>query len=58
MDFFGGEEEFELRKQRDIIKTNYCKEHNIRLIRIPYYYTKNEVESIVLDILSPATITA
>lgn len=58
VDFFGGEEEFEVRKQRDTIKSNYCEEHNIRLIRIPYYYTKNEVEAIVLDILSPATITA
>lgn len=58
VDFFGGEDEFEIRKQRDAIKNNYCKEHNIHLIRIPYYYTKEEVESIILDILSPATITA
>lgn len=58
VDFFGGEEEFNARKQRDAIKTNYCKEHDIRLIRIPYYYTKDEIEAIILDILSPATITA
>ncbi len=32
----GDEEGFELQKLRDSIKTKYCKEHNIKLIRIPY----------------------
>lgn len=28
-------------KMRDTFKTNYCKNHNINLIRIPYYEFKN-----------------
>lgn len=35
-------------KQRDEIKTNYCKENGIRLVRIPYWDLKN-IETI-LDI--------
>lgn len=31
-------EDFETRKQRDEFKTNWCKENNIPLIRIPYYH--------------------
>lgn len=58
VDFFGGEEEFNIRKKRDEIKTNYCIKHNIHLIRIPYYFTKDEIQDIILNILSPATITA
>lgn len=33
---FGGEEEFAERKLNDYFKTNYCIEHNIKLIRVPY----------------------
>lgn len=41
--YFGGEgkwshsESLEIIQQRDNIKNNYCQEHNIKLIRIPYY---------------------
>lgn len=33
---WGGEEEFITRQYHDLIKNNYCKEHNIPLVRIPY----------------------
>lgn len=33
---FGGEKEYLNIKKRDKIKTNYCKKHNIKLIRIKY----------------------
>ena len=36
VEVFGGNEEFEKRKKHDEIKNNYCKEHNIPLLRIPY----------------------
>ena len=44
-------ENFEIAKQRDIEKTEYCKNKNIKLIRIPYYdeekldqeYLKNKI---------------
>jgi hypothetical protein len=34
--FHGDETGFELQKIRDNIKTNYCKDNNIKLLRIPY----------------------
>ena len=33
---FGGEDELLVRQRRDLIKTNYAKAHNIKLIRISY----------------------
>lgn len=36
VDFFGGKDEFELRKKRDEIKRNYCYSNNIRLLYISY----------------------
>lgn len=33
---FGGEEGFAELKLNDYFKTNYCAEHNIKLIRVPY----------------------
>lgn len=36
VDHFGGEEEFKKVKKRDAIKDQYCKDHGIKLIRIPY----------------------
>ena len=29
-------------KIRDEIKNNFCKNNNIKLLRIPYYYFNNE----------------
>lgn len=37
VDFFGGEAGFKQRKLHDAIKTEYCKNNNIRLLRIPYF---------------------
>lgn len=34
--YYGGEEKFIQRQQNDKIKTQYCKNNNIKLIRIPY----------------------
>ena len=34
---FGGEKAFNITKQNDLIKTNYCNYNMISLIRIPYY---------------------
>ena len=58
VDYFGGEEGLKLRIQNDQIKNEYCKTHNIKLIRIPYYKTKKEIFEIISDLTSPATITA
>ncbi len=36
VDFWGGEEEFRTLQKRDAYKTQWCKDNNIPLIRIPY----------------------
>lgn len=36
--FFGGEEQFKKQQIHDNLKRAYCKEHNIKLIEIPYNY--------------------
>lgn len=41
VDYFGGEEALKSTQSRDKIKTNYCKEHSIKLIRIPYWEFDN-----------------
>lgn len=37
VDYFGGQKWFEYTQRHDNIKTQYCKTHNILLLRIPYY---------------------
>lgn len=44
------EEEFVCLKKRDNIKTQYCKNNNIKLIRIPYFEFDN-IESILNELL-------
>lgn len=50
--FFGGDVAFEERKRRDQIKRDWCKEHGVTLLEIPYY----EDVKLVVDqrILLPA----
>lgn len=37
VDYFGGEEGFKKRVEHDKIKTQYCADNNIKLLRIPYF---------------------
>jgi len=41
VDHFGGEESFKNTRKRDFIKNEYCRNNNIPIIRIPYYYLNN-----------------
>ena len=44
VDHFGGEEHFKIQQERDARKNAYCEEHNIPLLRIPYYdYDKVDI---------------
>lgn len=36
VEYFGGEKEFKLIQKRDEIKNNYCRDNNIKLLRIRY----------------------
>ena len=39
--YFGGLDKFNERKRNDDIKSQYCKNNNIKLIRIPYWEYDN-----------------
>ena len=48
--FFGGEQQLQLQKTRDSIKTQWCKDNNIPLIRIPYtYLSKITLKDLLLE---------
>ena len=47
IEIFGGNREFTLTKIRDNIKTEYCLNNNIKLIRIPYW-EYNNIEQILV----------
>lgn len=51
INYFGGEENFKIQQERDQIKNEYCKTHNIPLIRIPYTH----YDKITIDDLRPET---
>lgn len=44
--FFGGDKVFEKQQERDMALRQYCKEHNIRLIEIPYW-ENNNIENVL-----------
>lgn len=46
VDFFGGVESFELTKVRDFLKDAYCRENDLKLLRIPYWEYK-QIENIL-----------
>ena len=48
VDYFGGEENFKEQQKRDKIKYNYCKEHDIPLLLIPYWEFNN-MENLVIE---------
>jgi len=47
VEVFGGEETFKKRQLLDKIKTSFCLNKNIKLIRIPYTMKNNDVESYI-----------
>ena len=59
IEYFGGEEHYIKQVANDKIKNKYCLDHNIKLIRIPYTCSNEEVEKIILNIIqNPVTTTA
>lgn len=51
IDYFGGENAFEIRRKHDEIKYEYCKSNNIKLVIIPYWEEKN-IEDILIKQLN------
>jgi hypothetical protein len=48
---FGGQEQFDIQKSRDLKKDNYCKDNKIKLFRISYK-DYNKLNSILNSILN------
>ena len=59
IEYFGGVDEFIIRKKHDEIKLVYCQQHKINLIIIPYYKNiDEELDNFFNNLKSPVTITA
>ena len=58
MEMWGGYDKFVIYKENDNIKNEYCKNHNITLLRLPYTLSKEDIKNEILNILNPVTITA
>ena len=50
---FKGDDGYLETQKHDKIKNDYCKQHNIPLIRLPYYLTNNEILQTILSIKKP-----
>ena len=50
IDFFGGYESMIKLRENDEIKNNYCLESNIKMIRIKYTHSNNEICNIIKDL--------
>lgn len=48
--FFGGEENFKETQESDAIKTQWCKDNNVNLLRIPYYV--KDIEPLIIQKLA------
>lgn len=53
VEFFGGEERFQTVVENDKIKYDYCLDHNIKLLRLPYTLKEDEIKSEIHNILFP-----
>ena len=49
VDWFGGTKGFEESKLRDEIKNQYCVDHNIPLLRIPYSFSNEEIKRTIYE---------
>lgn len=52
LSFFGGQESFEKRQQRDLEKKEYCSTSLIPFIEIPYWYSEAEIYRDLKDFLT------
>ncbi len=50
---FGGDSGLELRKRHDEMKREYCKQHNINLVELPYLLSDKEINKAIVNIIYP-----
>ena len=53
IEFYGGEKHFEEIKIRDSIKNQYCFENNIKLLRLKYDLSNEEIKEKIVNIIYP-----
>ena len=53
VDYFGGQDGFELTKKRDSIKNEYCLKNNIPLIRFNYLMDNDDIKNEIIKIMQP-----
>lgn len=53
VDLWGGKEGYEATKIRDAIKNEYCKNHSIKLIRVNYQNTEEEIKTQLKIFMNP-----
>lgn len=51
--YWGGKEKLKTTQRNDKIKNDYCISHNIHMIRIPFYYSKDDINNLLINILNP-----
>lgn len=52
VELFGGDEAYQLRIEHDRVKREYCKEHNIPLLDLPYSLTHQEIKEQIIDFIN------
>lgn len=55
--YFGGITKFEYQKNNDQIKDDYCSKNGIRLMRLPYTLSKEDIKEKIISIKNPVTTT-
>ena len=51
IDLWGGEKSFQGVQRRDNIKNEYCSNHSIPMLRIPYWHSDDEIRTIILNLI-------
>ena len=62
VEYFGGDENFEIVQRHDSIKNNYCLKNNMKIIRLPYTLSFDDIQNIIMNEINilenPVTTTA
>ena len=53
IEYFGGLDQFEILQKHDRMKTEYCRQHNIPLTRLPYTMSAEEIKDSIKNIINP-----
>lgn len=53
IDVFGGDSSYNETLKRDKIKDQFCEQNNYKLIRLPYYFTEEQIKNTISSIIYP-----